>query len=179
MVPLLHRMTTESAHDIKERYQNAIRTLEQELRLAELPPDVRWCFEQARDVLLLDHDDLGAFAACRGLERACRSVADLYGLTLTIGSNAAKPLSECDLHDILEALARACWGDGSKVLDKTERALVQFVRQMRNLAGHAVPSAVTAWRATAALAAAATCRLLARAAEPSQSIAPTAITKQW
>lgn len=65
------------------------------------------------------------------------------------------------------------------VLDKADHALAQFVRQMRNTAGHAATSTISVWRETAILAAAATCRLLERAAEPNQTITPPITSKNW
>lgn len=169
----------ECASDLAESTMGAAQALDTELGVQRLPPAVRRHFVQARDVLLLGESDLAAFAACRGLERACRDLAGTFALSLSVGQNAPRPLGECDLNDILEMLARCHWADGTPVLDRPSSALVNFVRQMRNVTGHASATNIEEWREVAALAAGATCRLVERAGAPNQSVTPTTLRRSW
>ncbi len=178
LMPPILVLANECTHDLVDRHVETVRAISRDLMLSRFPESVRPYFEESRDALFLQHDEGASLAACRGLERGCRDVAAAHSLALVAG-NGTKPLASCDLRDVLEALACCHWSDGTDVLDKAARALAHFLRQMRNVAGHAASTSVEEWRETAVLAAAATCRLLERSAEPGQSIAPTAIIKNW
>lgn len=179
VMPALVVLARECAHDLVDQHVDAARQVHQALLLNRQPASVRRYFEEARDSLLLQHQELGAFAACRGLERGCKSVAAAHGLNLVVGNAAPRPLADCDLNDVLQAFAQCEWSDGTRVLDRASLALVQFVRQMRNVAGHAATSSVEQWTETAVLAASATCRIMERAAEPNQTITPGTVTRTW
>lgn len=179
LMPALLVLSGECVRDLMGDQLDGGRALDRDLMLARIPQSHRPYFEEARDNLLLQHDELAALTACRGFERACKDIAATHVLTLASSKGAVQPLADCELHDVIEALARCTWSDGSAVLDKAGRAVAQFARVMRNAAAHAGSSSVDQWRETAVLAAAATCRLLERSGEPTQCIAPSAVTKNW
>ncbi|MGH9786763.1 MAG: hypothetical protein ACRD88_21550 [Terriglobia bacterium] len=103
------------------------------LKDLDLPKDLETDFVLSRNLFSVGFDEMGVFAAGRGLERVLMQVANRRKLMVP-GTN--KPASEADLHGLIEAFARVHSKSGTPILDKQVAALLHFARTVRNAPAH-------------------------------------------
>lgn len=102
----------------------------------DLPGELRSDFRTARDLFSVGVDEGGAFFAGRGLEAVLREIVRLLKVRIN-DKGKQRPLDEIGLGDIAEALGRARWKkDGTPVVDKKVKALLDLLRTARNAAAH-------------------------------------------
>jgi hypothetical protein len=101
----------------------------------DLPEALQADFTLSRNLFSIGLDDLGVFAAGRGLEGVLRAIARRRKLTYQVkGKN--EPLQDADFHDLTEAYARIKLANGTPLIDKEARSLLEFARTVRNATAH-------------------------------------------
>lgn len=105
------------------------------MRDLELPEDLRADFILSRDLFSVGFDEMGLFAAGRGIEGVLRVIARRRKLTLKV-KEKSEPLADTPLYDLCEGLGRVKFVSGAPLIDKETKSLLQFVRTVRNATAH-------------------------------------------
>ena len=101
----------------------------------DLPNSLEVDFRLARDLFSAGFDEIGLLIAGRGLEGVLRRIASDRKILL----HAKKPIpaSEADTHDLIEVMYRVKWKTtGVPLISKETRALLHYLRTMRNGSAH-------------------------------------------
>jgi len=119
-----------------------------------LPDPLLRDFRLARDLFLVGFDEMGAFAAGRGLEGVLRSIAADREIEMRSKDGKLSLAHEARFHDLIEVFHRLRWSrDKSQVVDAPGKDLLNLLKGCRNNAAHPNqrPSEVD-WLAVAKLA---------------------------
>lgn len=120
----------------------------------QLPDELCSDFVTARNLFSVGLEEMGMFAIGRGFERVLREIARRKRLKLLDAKNNQKPLDEADLRDIIEAFYRLNWkDDGSRLIDLSTKAFLDYLRTLRNSVAHPAKSSILkGWRNEAIIA---------------------------
>lgn len=103
----------------------------------DLPPHLQSHFLVARDLWSVEMGEMAGFAALRGLEAVLREITRKSGNTLRRNGRKVEPVADLDLFDLIEASHRLRWvSDKRPVLDRRTRAILHYLRQVRNATAH-------------------------------------------
>jgi hypothetical protein len=102
----------------------------------DLPKELEAEFRLARNLFSVGFDDVALLIAGRAFEGVLRSIAVQRRIVIvTKGSPTLG--KEADFNDLIEALYRIRWrGDGSRLIGADTRALLHYLRTMRNEGAH-------------------------------------------
>lgn len=104
----------------------------------DLPASLESDFRLARNLFSVGFDDIGLLIAGRGLEGVLRKIAHDRKILLEIKGKAT-PASESDFFDLIETMYHVRWQTNKTRFLSTEmRALMHFLRTLRNGGAHAV-----------------------------------------
>jgi hypothetical protein len=93
-------------------------------------------FKLARDLFSVGFDEVGIFAAGRGLEGVLRAFAGHKGVFLR-HQGKTRPASEADFRDLIEICYRLRWkSDKSRIIDQDTKSLLDLLRTVRNSTAH-------------------------------------------
>ena len=107
-----------------------------------LPRRLHIDFLTARDLFSIGQDEMALFAASRGLEATLRLAAKMRRLQVRHRSTSS-PAAELSFHDLIEYFYRLEWRKGGeRVLSKSLRGLLHYLRQVRNAGAHATSAEV-------------------------------------
>jgi len=101
----------------------------------DLPNSLEVDFRLARDLFSIGFDEIGLLIAGRGLEGVLRKIASERKILL----QTKKPLPACeaDTNDLIEVMYRVKWKTtGVTLISKETRALLHYLRTMRNGSAH-------------------------------------------
>jgi len=150
----------------------------------KLPKKLRSDFVVARDLFSVGMDEVGLLVVGRGVEAVLRETARLKRLVIVDhGKSKGKPAQEADFYDLIEVLYRTRFRkDGSRFLEKKDRHLLHFLRDIRNASAH--PSEGSSneernAREVARLAAAMADKYWQKVTDRTVRIASRAIEKDW
>jgi hypothetical protein len=101
----------------------------------ELPDNLKTDFVLGRNLFSIGLDELGVFAAGRGLEGVLRDIASRRKLTYRV-KGKDEPLDTATFHDLAEAFSRIKLTNGTPLIDKQTRSLLELARNARNSAAH-------------------------------------------
>lgn len=150
----------------------------------DLPENLRTDFATARDLFSVGIEECGGFLAGRGLEAVLREVA--AKLKVEVEQKRKKErLREMDFADLGETFRRVRWkSDGSPVIDKKLKALLDFLRSARNATAH--PSREkrqqneeSDWCEIAKLSAKAANAIWATSKKGRRNVVTTTIARDW
>jgi hypothetical protein len=105
------------------------------LRDIELSAELCADFSLCRNLFSVGFEEMGLFAAGRGLEGVMRALARRRKLTLKV-KGKDEPLQDATFHDLCEAFGRIRLAGGALLIDKQMRSLLDFTRNIRNAAAH-------------------------------------------
>jgi hypothetical protein len=117
----------------------------------------------------------------RGLEGVLRKIADARKIRLDVKGKTTLA-SEADLYDLIEAMYQIRWKTkGSRLITPATKALLHYLRTLRNGAAHAslVNKPVASPRETAAVVSQIANRLWSEVSATRARLAPTTIQKTW
>lgn len=102
------------------------------LDFVDLPNEVQADFTLCRNLFSAGFDEMGVFAAGRGLEGVLRAIARRRNITKADGT----PVSDARMIDLIESFARLQFTNGRPVVEKEIRSLLDYAREVRNVAAH-------------------------------------------
>jgi hypothetical protein len=173
------------AKDIGELIQGYqyLKTAEERFIVGDLhlPAPLISDFRLARNLFSVGFDEIGLLVAGRGLEGVLRKIADVRKINLEIRGSVS-PASEADFHDLIEIMYRIRWKvRGTRLISAETRALLQFLRTLRNAGAHAViqgSRSISNPRETA-IVVADIANLLWQEATKRAKLVPTTVQKSW
>jgi hypothetical protein len=148
----------------------------------DLPPSLESDFRLARNLFSVGFDEVGLLMAGRGLEGVLRKIADVRKISLDVRGKMS-PASEADVYDLIEAMSRLRWKtSGTRFITPQIKALLHFLRSLRNSAAHASGHrrhAAISPRETATVIAETANRLWNEISRTRARLAPPTIQKTW
>jgi hypothetical protein len=148
----------------------------------ELPPDLVVDFRTARNLFSVGFEEAGVLLAGRGLEGVLRRIA----LTRKVSPRRKgkdTPAAEADLHDLIELVFRIRWKfSGERLISPETRALLHFLRTLRNSGAHAPAGERTPTfnpRETATLVATVAGHLWKKASSTRARFADLVVERDW
>jgi len=104
--------------------------------VSALPEDLAATFRTARDLSSVGFEDVALLICGRGFEQVVRRVLKLWDVTIS-AKGVTTVAAEAGLNDVIETMRRLRWkDDASKVFSAPSMALMQWVRQVRNVEAH-------------------------------------------
>jgi hypothetical protein len=101
----------------------------------DLPDSLESDFRLARDLFSAGFDEIGLLVAGRGLEGVLRNIADARKISLQ--AKKLIPASEADTNDLIEIMYHVKWkATGVRVISQETRALLHYLRALRNGGAH-------------------------------------------
>jgi hypothetical protein len=149
----------------------------------DLPSSLERDFRLARNLFSLGFDDVGALVAGRGLEGVLREVARVRKISILNNKGKTLPASEIELYDLIEVVSHVRWkSSGIPLISSETKALLHYLRALRNTSAHASPSGVKAYstpREMAVVSAATANRIWADTTKNKARLEPTTVPKTW
>lgn len=102
----------------------------------DLPESLEKDFRLARDLFSVGFEETGLLVAGRGLEGVLREIARKRQIMFEVKGKTA-PANEADFFDLIEIMSRIRWKtDGTALVPRDTKALLQFLRVTRNSGAH-------------------------------------------
>lgn len=105
------------------------------LEYLDLPDDLRADFTLSTNLFSVGFDEMGLFAAGRGLEGVLRAIARRRKLTYRV-KEKSELLQDADFRDLTEAFARTKLANGTPLIDKQTKSVLELARTVRNATAH-------------------------------------------
>jgi hypothetical protein len=148
----------------------------------DLPSSLESDFRLARNLFSVGFDEVGLLIAGRGLEGVLRKIADIRKIALDI-KGKAYPASEVDVYDLIETMFRIRWkSKGTRLITPDTKALLHYLRSLRNSCAHAPASGarqINAPREMATVVAETANRLWNDVSKTRARLDPTTVQKTW
>jgi hypothetical protein len=101
----------------------------------DLPDYLESDFRLARDLFSAGFDEVGLLIAGKGLEGVLRKIADARQISLQ--AKKLIPASEADTYDLIETMYNVKWkATGSRLISQETKALLHYLRTLRNGGAH-------------------------------------------
>jgi hypothetical protein len=105
----------------------------------DFPLEIEAEFRTSRNLFSVGLDELGVFVAGRGLESVLRRIAKMRKIEI-IRKNQIEAAFEADFFDLIEAMARIQWKrTGARLISVQTKALLHYLRALRNTGAHPTP----------------------------------------
>jgi len=149
---------------------------------SSMPSPIAGDFRLARDLFSVGLDEVAVFCAGRGFENVLRLVARRRRFRL-IAKGTIIPAFDADLYDLIELFYRVRWKKtGDRLIDRTFRQLLHYLREIRNSVAHPSDAGKTVLirpRETASLIASAAGSLWNRIVESRDRLRGVTVKKTW
>ena len=146
----------------------------------DLPSELEADFRLARNLFSVGFEEVGMLIAGRGLEGVLRQIAKNRKLSIEAGKKR-EPAHEAYTANLIEALYRVRWKvKGDRLITKETRALLHFLRTIRNANAH--PHGLNRSanpRETAILVAGTANRLWKETSNSRARLEPSVVKKTW
>jgi len=146
----------------------------------ELPADLAADFREARDLFSVGFDAAGVLVAGRGLEGVLRAIARRRRVVLD--AKRPEPAADCDFADLVECMYRLRWrATKARLIPKETKALLDYLRTIRNVSAHPEDGAPRADRSPREVATvmARTADHLWKTAARRHALESTTVSKVW
>ena len=147
----------------------------------ELPAVLESDFRLARNLFSVGFDDVALLIAGLGVEGVLRKIASVRKISIEIKGKVT-PASEAELYDLIEAMYQVRWRTkASRLISSDTRALLHYLRTLRNSGAHAPRGAkqMTSPREMVAVAAQTANLLWLEVSTTRSRLTPTTIQKTW
>lgn len=150
-----------------------------------MPPEIKRLFVEANDALSIGLEELGAFGMFRTLEATLREISRRGAIMIQRAARQGgtpptpTPLWEARLVDFIEGTNRLELPSGDRLCTKPDRQLMQLMREMRNVAGHANPNDFNTWTDAAILAGKRIRAIWKSADDAAFNLSPSTVQKDW
>lgn len=149
----------------------------------DLPVPLEVDFRLARNLFSVGFDEVGLLVAGRGLEGLLRSVARVKKISL-VAKGKTSPASEADFYDLIETMYQIRWKTkGTRVITSETKALLHYLRSLRNSGAHPVAARRTQHGATprdmAAVVAGTANQIWHDIAQTRARLDPTTVHRTW
>jgi hypothetical protein len=148
----------------------------------KLPPELEADFRLARNLFSMGFDEVGVLISGRGLEGVLRKIAQARKIMID-ARGKTEPAADADMHDLIEVMFRLRWKVSKHRLITTEvRALLHYLRAMRNSGAHSGPEgrkATIGPREIASVAAETASKLWADVSGTRAKFEQTIVPKNW
>jgi hypothetical protein len=146
----------------------------------DLPNELESDFRLARELFSVGFDEVGLLIAGRGLEGVLRKIAEVRKISLQL--KKVIPAHEADTHDLIEAMYHVKWKTtGVRLITQETRAMLHYMRTLRNGAAHPNTAAATftTGREAAVLISGTANRLWSQVSTSKARLEPRTVIKNW
>jgi len=146
----------------------------------DLPDSLESEFRLARNLFSAGFDYVGLLISGRGLEGVLRQIAKVRKISLQL--KKVIPAHEADTHDLIEAMYHVKWeATGLRLISQETRALLHYMRTLRNGAAHPNSGAKTfaTTREAAVLISDTANRLWKQVSTSRARLEPKTVIKNW